>query len=72
MAVSGLRLSALAYVLDESDDDRLRDLWFGPHDDRSEAEPTLVWEFAFWFGDQRTGQRQRRSSARSSWPAHGR
>jgi putative DNA primase/helicase len=50
----------LAYALDESDDDRLRDLWRGPHDDRSEAESALAWKLGFYLGGGRSTAKTRR------------
>jgi putative DNA primase/helicase len=50
----------LAYALNESDDDRLRDLWRGPHDDRSEAESALAWKLGFYLGAGRSTAKTRR------------
>jgi len=50
----------LGYALDESDDERLRRLWRGPHDDRSEAECALALKIGWWIGAGRsTAERKR-------------
>lgn len=53
----------LAYALDESNDDRLRDLWRDARNDdgdRSDGEYSLALKLSWWLGGGRTDQETRR------------